>query len=174
MTNPARLLAQSHDVAEKVAQIVQGRTKAAADHFAERVRHAYGRQFAQLTGNPLAPWQALSSGTQYAIDVAQRSILLWDTLRQRGNNFIEHQRQGLPPVLHFQYEVVMDGRALERPVNYALLRIVPPKGVTVDAERRPYVIIDPRGGHGPSCSVFSSNIKNKALPMSPFTAFDFM
>ena len=26
----------------------------------------------------------------------------------------------------------MDGRALERPVNYALLRIVPPEGVTVD------------------------------------------
>ena len=28
--------------------------------------------------------------------------------------------------------------------NYALLRIIPPSGVTVDAKRRPYVVIDPR------------------------------
>jgi pimeloyl-ACP methyl ester carboxylesterase len=50
--------------------------------------------------------------------------------------------------------MVMDGRSLKRPVNYALLRIVPPKGVTVDAKRRPYVIIDPRGGHGPGIGGF--------------------
>jgi len=59
-----------------------------------------------------------------------------------------YERQGLPPVLHFDYEMVMDGRSLERRVNYALLRIVQPKGVTADAKRRPYVTIDPRGGHG--------------------------
>lgn len=51
-------------------------------------------------------------------------------MRQRGTNYLEHVRQGQPPVLHFQYETVMDGRALERPVNYALVRIVPPQGVT--------------------------------------------
>ena len=51
----------------------------------------------------------------------------------------------------------MDGRSLERPVNYALLRIVPPKGVTVDAKRRPYVIIDPRGGHGPGIGGFKDD-----------------
>jgi pimeloyl-ACP methyl ester carboxylesterase len=157
MTNPVRSLALSHDVAEKVTQIVQGRTKAAADHFTERVRHAYERQFAQLTGNPLSTWQAWASVAEYAIDFAQRTILLWDTLRQRGNNFIEHERQGLPPVLRFEYEMVMDGRSLERPVNYALLRIVPPKGVTVDAKRRPYVIIDPRGGHGPGIGGFKDD-----------------
>ncbi len=94
---------------------------------------------------------------QYAVDFAQRSILFWDTLRQRGNNFLEHERQGLPPVLHFDYETIMDGRSLERPVNYALLRIVPPKGVTVDAKRRPYVIIDPRGGHGPGIGGFKDD-----------------
>ena len=51
----------------------------------------------------------------------------------------------------------MDGRTLERPVNYALLRIVPPEGVTVDANRRPYVIIDPRGGHGPGIGGFKDD-----------------
>ena len=58
-------------------------------------------------------------------------------------------RQGMPPVLHFEYEMVLDGRTLERPVNYALVRIVPPEGVTVDPKRRPYVIIDPRAGPRP-------------------------
>ena len=85
----------------------------------------------------------------YAVDATQRSILFWDTLRQRGNNFIENTAQGLKPVLHFDYETVLDGRSFERPVNYALLRITPPAGVTVDPRRRPYIIIDPRAGHGP-------------------------
>ena len=80
-----------------------------------------------------------------------------DTLRQRGNNFIEHERQGLPPVLRFDYEMVLDGRTLERPVNYALVRIVPPKGVTIDPKRRPFVIIDPRGGHGPGIGGFKDD-----------------
>ena len=64
----------------------------------------------------------------------QRSILFWDTIRQRGNNFVEQSREGLAPVLHFAYETVVDGRTLARPVNYALVRIVPPEGVTVDPE----------------------------------------
>jgi pimeloyl-ACP methyl ester carboxylesterase len=63
----------------------------------------------------------------------------------------------LPPVLHFEYETVMDGRSFQRPVNYALLRIIPPDGVTVDPKRRPYVIIDPRGGHGPGIGGFKDD-----------------
>ena len=55
-------------------------------------------------------------------------------MRQRGNDFREHQKKGLPPLLHFDYETVLDARKFARPVNYALLRIVPPKGVTVDPE----------------------------------------
>ena len=60
-------------------------------------------------------------------------------------------------MLHFDYETIMDGRSLKRPVNYALLRIIPPKGMTVDANRRPYVIIDPRGGHGPGIGGFKDD-----------------
>ena len=43
------------------------------------------------------------------------------------------------------------------PVNYALVRIVPPEGVTVDPKRRPYVIIDPRAGHGPGIGGFKDD-----------------
>ena len=57
-------------------------------------------------------------------------------------------------MLHFDHETVRDGRTFERPVNYAVLRIVPPNGITVDAGRRPYGIIDPRGGHGPGIGGF--------------------
>ena len=78
-------------------------------------------------------------------------------MRQRGNNFVEHTQAGLPPVLHFDYETVVDGRTLERPVNYALVRIVPPEGVTVDPKRRPYIIIDPRAGHGPGIGGFKDD-----------------
>ncbi len=157
MNTPARQLSQSHDVAAKVAQILQGRTKLALERFGERVQQAGEQQVAAVTANPLSLWQSWATGAQYALDFAQRSILLLDTLRQRGNNFIEHERQGLPPVLRFDYEIVMDGRSFERPVNYALLRIVAPKGMTIDPKRRPFVIIDPRGGHGPGIGGFKDD-----------------
>jgi pimeloyl-ACP methyl ester carboxylesterase len=70
---------------------------------------------------------------------------------------VEHASAGLPPLLHFDYEMVVDGRKLGRPVNYALVRIVPPEGVDVDPTRRPYVIIDPRAGHGPGIGGFKDD-----------------
>jgi pimeloyl-ACP methyl ester carboxylesterase len=84
-------------------------------------------------------------------------MLFWDTLRIRGDNFIEHQRAGKPPVLQFDYEMVLDARKFERPVNYALLKIVPPTGVNIDPKRRPYMIIDPRAGHGPGIGGFKDD-----------------
>jgi pimeloyl-ACP methyl ester carboxylesterase len=89
--------------------------------------------------------------------LAERSVLFWDTLRQRGNNFIEHERAGKPPVLHFDYEMLMDARKFERPVNYAIVKIIPPPGVTVGPKRRPYIIIDPRAGHGPGVGGFKDD-----------------
>jgi hypothetical protein len=157
MSTTARQLSQYHDLSAKVAQVLQTRTTLAVRRFGERVHLAYQRQLAGLAAYPASPQELWTGGAQYAVDFAQRSVLLLDTLRQRGNNFIEHERQGLPPVLHFDYEMVMDGRSLERPVNYALLRIVPPPGVTVDVRRRPYVIIDPRGGHGPGIGGFKDD-----------------
>ncbi len=38
-----------------------------------------------------------------------------------------------PHVLKFGCELVMDGRKLPRPVNYVLVRIVPPDGIEIDA-----------------------------------------
>src|SRR6185369_12878049 len=110
--------------------LYQKRTKVAQEHFGERLSKAYVDCTAGLSEKPVAPTEAWSHWYQYATDFAQRSILLWDTLRERGNNFVEHTREGLPPLLHFDYEMVVDGRKLAHAVNYALVRIVPPEGVT--------------------------------------------
>ena len=93
--------------------------------------------------NPVGP------ALDYVIDLSQRMILFWDVMRQRGNGYREHLAKTVPHVLRYQVELVVDGRTLERPVNYGLVRIVPPEGVTIDPELRPFVIVDPRAGHGP-------------------------
>jgi len=157
MTDPTRQLSKSQDLAAKISHVFQTRAKLAQERFTERVREAYEQHVAGLMARPMSPWDIWTGGVRYAVDFAQRSVLLWDTLRQRGNNFVEHTRAGLPPVLHFDYEMVLDGRTLEHPVNYALVRIVPPEGVKVDTKRRPYIIIDPRAGHGPGIGGFKDD-----------------
>ena len=100
--------------------------------------------------SPSTSWpNPFVSGFEYLIDACQRTVLFWDVLRQRGNNYLEHQKRGQPPVLQFEYEMIIDGRGLERPVNYALLRIKPDPGIGIDPKKRPYVVVDPRAGHGP-------------------------
>lgn len=85
----------------------------------------------------------------YWLDAAQRSILTLDVLRQRGNQFVEHYQAGKPPVLVFEHEVVLDAQELDRPSNYVLLRILPHADVPTDPKKRPFVVFDPRAGHGP-------------------------
>ncbi|MBV8870780.1 MAG: DUF3141 domain-containing protein [Acetobacteraceae bacterium] len=36
-----------------------------------------------------------------------------------------------------------------RPVNYGLVRVVPPEGTKTDPTKPPFVVVDPRAGHGP-------------------------
>jgi pimeloyl-ACP methyl ester carboxylesterase len=153
----AKQVARSYELSAKVAQLYQKRTKLAQERFGERLSKAYAECATALAERPVAPSDIWSQWFDYATDFAQRSILFWDTLRERGNNFVEHNREGLPPVLHFGYETVVDGRKLRRPVNYALVRIVPPEGVKLDSTRRPYVIIDPRAGHGPGIGGFKDD-----------------
>jgi hypothetical protein len=100
------------------------------------------------------PWGA---ALEYMIDAAQRSVLFWDVMRQRGNQYREHLAETAPHVLDYRAELVVDGRKLERPVNYALVRIVPPPGVEIDLTRRPFVVVDPRAGHGPGIGGFKAD-----------------
>ena len=107
-------------------------------------------------------WQKQLS--EYLVDAAQRSIIFTDILRKRGNNYIKHIRSGQPPVLTFNYEMILNAKNFERPVNYALVRISDRRRSDIVMEsvnrrlkdkdnairpKRPIVIIDPRAGHGP-------------------------
>ena len=97
-------------------------------------------------------WSSLgwtNSVQEYWLDTCQRWILTLDVLRARGNAYLAQRERISPAVLNFEFEVLMDGRALERPVNYVLVRIKPPAGVTIDSHKRPFVVFDPRAGQGP-------------------------
>jgi pimeloyl-ACP methyl ester carboxylesterase len=94
---------------------------------------------------------------EYMVDAAQRSVLFWDVMRERGNRYREHLAETVPHVLDYEVELVIDGRTLDRPVNYALARVIPPPGVEIDRTRRPFVIIDPRAGHGPGIGGFKAD-----------------
>ena len=125
---------QSEDITAKAQAIAEGLSRLASD--------------------PQALGQAWAS---YATDAGQRFVLFLDALRQRSDTVVEHNRKGAPPVLVYDSEMVMDGKDLPRPCNYFLLRILPPEGVTVDDTRRPYVIIDPRAGHGAGIGGFKQD-----------------
>ncbi len=97
--------------------------------------------------------QPLMAAWQYQIDCWQRSVLFLDTLRERANDMLEHERAGMPPPLNFEYETILDARTFERPANYALLQITAAgedcAADCVSESARPVIIIDPRAGHGP-------------------------
>jgi hypothetical protein len=86
---------------------------------------------------------------EYWLDAWQRSVLLLDTLRQRGNHSLEQRKKDAPHVLEFEFELIRDGRTMPRPTNYLLVRIVPPEGTKIDPTKPPFVVVDPRAGHGP-------------------------
>jgi pimeloyl-ACP methyl ester carboxylesterase len=86
---------------------------------------------------------------EYWLDVWQRSVLFLDVLRERGNTYQEQSTKEVPHVLAFQADLVRDGRTLDRPVNYALVRIIPPAGTRTDPTKAPIIVVDPRAGHGP-------------------------
>ena len=106
---------------------------------------------------PPSPLQSLAQASDYLADAAQRSVLFLDVMRKRSEQYRAHMAQTAPHVLDYAAELVCDGRTLPRPVNYGLVRIVPPDGVTIDPARRPFVVVDPRAGHGPGIGGFKAD-----------------
>jgi pimeloyl-ACP methyl ester carboxylesterase len=156
-----------HDVADqlmrssssnvRVGKVYHHRVRRAVETYAERVGKSFSKDLPEAFSEPRWPWQLAEMSHEYAVDFWQRSVLFWQTLHQRGRQFVSHELAGKPPVLHFDYHLVVDGRKLGRPVNYALVRIEPPPGVCIDPKRRPYIIIDPRAGHGPGIGGFKDD-----------------
>ena len=91
---------------------------------------------------------------EYVRDFWQRSVLFLDILRQRGNQREEMLAHAVTSVLIYDSELVMRGDELPHPVNYSLLRIIPPDGAEIDDRKRPVFVIDPRAGEGPGIGGF--------------------
>jgi len=157
MPNLNQTIDRSLSISRGVATVLERRIRDAYGAYFERLRRAHAAYSAAAPASALTPQRVLHDWCAYSIDYVQRAILLLDTLRQRGNNWIAHEEAGKPPVLAYEYEILCDGRTFERPVNHALVRIVPPKGVDVDDRMRPYIIIDPRAGHGPGIGGFKED-----------------
>jgi Protein of unknown function (DUF3141) len=105
----------------------------------------------------MAPLGIFAPAIEYMLDAAQRSVLFLDVMRQRGNQYREHLAETAPHVLDYEVELMLDGRTFDQPVNYALVRVVPPAGVELDLTRRPFVIVDPRAGDGPGIGGFKAD-----------------
>jgi pimeloyl-ACP methyl ester carboxylesterase len=154
MMDFAKTATDLSQLGNKLAHLYTHRALEAQRAFVANTRAAVKTVAAAAVGEPAGAWQGWAT---YLTDALQRGVLFWDTLRQRGNNFVEHERAGKPPLLAYDYEIVVDGRKLARPVNYALVRITPPPGVTVDEAKRPFIIVDPRAGHGPGIGGFKQD-----------------
>jgi len=139
----------------RVAEIYRLRLGEAVAAYGETMRGA-ASAFA-AAARPQDPVSAWRDTVSYTFDAAQRSLIFWDTLRQRGNNWIAHEKAGKPPLLAFDYEIIADARTFPRPCNYALVRILPPTGVALDEGKRAFLIIDPRAGHGPGIGGFKAD-----------------
>jgi pimeloyl-ACP methyl ester carboxylesterase len=104
----------------------------------------------------LNPFLAYKDLLEYLIDAGQRTVLYWDVMRQRGNQYQEHMAKTAPHVLQFDHDLILDGRTLPQPVNYGIIKIRPPEGTVIDDRKRPFVVIDPRAGHGPGIGGFKA------------------
>ena len=158
MPNLNQTIDRSLSISRNVATVLERRVRDAFTAYVDQIRRA---QVAYAASLPSGAATAMSGHARdwwaYGVDFAQRSILFLDTLRQRGNNWIAHEEAGKPPVFVYDYEMLCDGRTFERPVNHALVRIVPPNDVEIDERLRPYIIIDPRAGHGPGIGGFKED-----------------
>jgi len=106
---------------------------------------------------PPSTWPQADSVTDYWTDALQRTALFLNVMKERGERYTTHAAKTAPHVLKFKAEPVKDGRQLPRPVNYILARVVPPRDLHLDQKKRPFVIVDPRAGHGPGIGGFKAD-----------------
>jgi hypothetical protein len=112
----------------------------------------------EKSANPVETLPGIfASAFEYLVDSGQRSVLFMDVMRRRGEQYREHLSETVPHVLDYEVELIADGRNLKRPVNYGLVRVKPPVGVKIDPTKRPFIVIDPRAGHGPGIGGFKAD-----------------
>lgn len=103
------------------------------------------------------PWSLGQTVSSYFVDAWQRAILYADIERQVGDQYQAQCKVEEPNVLNFPAELVMSGLTLPRPVNYLMVRILAPDDQPTDPGKRPFLVVDPRAGHGPGIGGFKSD-----------------
>lgn len=85
MTDFVQRAEQIRETSRKISALLARRIDGANGRFRQRVHDTTTRE---------APdWTTLAEGwAEYMTDVMQRSVLFWDTLHQRGNQFVAHQK----------------------------------------------------------------------------------
>ncbi|MGY3450470.1 DUF3141 domain-containing protein [Bradyrhizobium sp. USDA 4353] len=162
--SPATALARSFGAANITATQTQRVSQSLSRHL-ETFAREHGKRVQELIAEGAGLAQSFSAAqanlldhaNAYWIDAGQRLALTLDVLRERADNDAQHEAAGTPPVLIYDHEVALDGKSLARPVNYMLLKILPPAGVVTYEWKRPYVIIDPRAGHGAGIGGFKQD-----------------
>jgi hypothetical protein len=94
MNDPTRHLSRSTALSAKVGQLMQKRLTVAQERFTERARKAYEAHGGPAAAQSQNPWDLWNGAADYAVDFAQRSVLFWDTLRERGSEYVERARAG--------------------------------------------------------------------------------
>ena len=59
--------------------------------------------------------QAAGSASEYMTDAFQRTVLFWDVMRQRSNQYTAQKAKSVPNVLSFESELVLNGRNFRNP-----------------------------------------------------------
>ncbi|MEM1195460.1 MAG: DUF3141 domain-containing protein [Pseudomonadota bacterium] len=103
------------------------------------------------------PFDMMRAWSEYIRDASARGAKTLDVMRQTADADLEHEASGSPPLLDYEYNLLMDGADLPNPCNYILLEIIPPTGTKVDPKKRPYIVIDPRAGHGAGIGGFKQD-----------------
>ena len=156
-------LSASQEIASDQTQNVMTALSQHVHKFAEE-QSAFGRRFTKSVGDLYLSGETarnehslFDQAREYSKDFMRRLILTTDIMRQRADSDAVHEQADCPPVLTYDSEVIVDGRMLQHPVNYLLLKITPPEGVEIKEWKRPYMIIDPRAGHGAGIGGFKSD-----------------
>jgi hypothetical protein len=87
MADVNRTIDRSIQISRTVADLLQRRMRTAGERYADRLRAAH-QAYAETYAVPKTPYELARQWAEYQIDAAQRSILYWDTLRRRGNQWL--------------------------------------------------------------------------------------
>ena len=100
MADLHRTIDRSLRISRTVSDLLQQRVRKAGENSVAGIRQARDTEFGRGTASMLTPFEMWRQWSEYTVDAGQRSVLYWDTLRRRGNQWLEHERAGKPPLLH--------------------------------------------------------------------------